>query len=173
MNRIFTARDYALKRDGVKTVRERIRKWQEKHRKNGIIVNIKDLDKPGTGTPVMAQIWQGTWIAKCECGGAEFVDPKEPIFFCWSCGNRSNDNKCRPVDFPDKHEKIEEKILERPVNDIRGLDELQQAEAAMPLIFVEGQGLSRSWVPGETLKDLKDQQDKAIKEWEKDGKHGI
>ncbi len=40
------------------------------------------------------------WVAMCECGGAEVVDPNEPVFFCCSCGNAKVGGLWRPVNFP-------------------------------------------------------------------------
>ncbi|MHB0922612.1 MAG: hypothetical protein ACYC3H_01430 [Bellilinea sp.] len=49
---------------------------------------------------VVARIDHGRWIADCECNGAEYVDPGEPVFFCLSCLNGSNGGRLRPVKFP-------------------------------------------------------------------------
>jgi len=49
---------------------------------------------------VTARIDHGRWIADCECKGAEYVDPDEPVFFCLSCLNAANGGKLRPVKFP-------------------------------------------------------------------------
>lgn len=51
--------------------------------------------------PVVARIDHGRWIADCECKGAEYVDPDEPIFFCLSCLNTQYGGALRPVIFPD------------------------------------------------------------------------
>ncbi len=129
-----------------------------------------DFSTLGAGN-VNARIWQGHWIADCpNCDGAEFVDPEEPIFFCWGCGNRAQKGKIYNVVFPDNREEIEKKTLERPVIAKFGLDDLSVAEGALPAISVDGKGLSRSWVPGETLDDLSNQQDKAIEAWKKAGR---
>jgi hypothetical protein len=163
MEKIWTAKDYARMRHGVQTVRERIRALQALFKqRHGLNITIRDLDGEPSGAPVLARIWQGAWIADCECGGAEFVDYDEPIFFCFCCGNRANANRPRPVIFPEEREAIEQKILERPVDTSFGLDELQQAEAARPKLHVDGKPLTRSWRPGETLEDLAQQQDEAI-----------
>lgn len=159
-----------------------IRKMQQEICGRGITVQIKDLDKEPTGTPVKAHIWQGQWIAECECSGASFVDADEPIFFCFSCGNRINDNRPRPVIFPDERAEIERLILERPVNDMAGLTDLERAGMARPLINIQkkvmdgGQErlielpLVRSWDPGESAEDLRSQQDDAIAKWKKEKK---
>jgi|APSaa5957512622_1039677.scaffolds.fasta_scaffold06945_4 hypothetical protein len=163
MEKIFTALDYAKKRDGQETVKGRIQKIQKDLLRKGIRVKV-GFSLAGSDN-VSARIWQGHWIADCECGGAEFVDPKEPIFFCFGCGNEANGNRIRNVLFPENREDIERKILERPVSSRRGLDDMMKAEASIAAISVDGNFLSRSWVPGETIKDLEIQQDAAIKKW--------
>ena len=170
-DKIFTALDYAKNRDGVETVKERIQKIQAQHLQKGIHVKI-DFSLAGSDS-VYARIWQGHWIADCECGGAEFVDPNEPIFFCWSCGNRKTSGKVRQVIFPKNRTDIEKKILERPVKSLRGLDDMARAEAAQNVIMADGKPLTRSWEPGETLNDLAKQQDAAVKAHKKKAKNGI
>lgn len=196
---IITAKHY-----GNGSVRGYIRKMQERiHKERGIAVTVRELDVPAgqepTGTPVQARIWQGQWIADCECNSASFVDPEEPIFFCFGCGNRSNGSKPRPVIFPAKRQEIERLILERPVDDLAGLTDMERAGMARPVLFVEvneeivepnlaaGHGASapltkrkvvrtlplvRSWEPGETVEDLRRQQDGAIQKWKRELKEG-
>jgi hypothetical protein len=174
-----------------------IRKMQREIHKRGVAVTIKNLDDEPIGIPIVARIWQGQWIADCECNGACFVDPDEPVFFCFTCGNRANGQKPRPVIFPPEEERkeIERLLLERPVSDLAGLTELERAGMAKPVLFVQveevqqsaipqGDGrsdqlledlpkttrtlpLTRSWEPGETSDDLHKQQDEPIKEWRK------
>lgn len=158
-DKIYTAKDYAEKRDGVKTVKERIAKYQEKYRRQGISVNVTFAPR---GKPVTARIWQGHWVADCECGGAEVVDYDEPIFFCWGCGNSTTKGAVRSVVFPENREAIERKILLRPVQALRGLDEIAKAECATAVISIDGKPLTHSWLPEETLEDLSEQQDAAI-----------
>ena len=62
---------------------------------------------------VYAVVDNGRWIAKCECNGAEYVDPDYPLFFCCSCGNKSTDSRLRPVIFPGDMKKIETELLSR------------------------------------------------------------
>lgn len=180
-----------------------IRKQQQLLHKKGVPVLIKNLDQDAIGTPVTARIWQGQWIADCECNGACFVDPDEPIFFCFTCGNRANGQKPRPVIFPPEAERkeIERLLLERPVNDIAGLTDLERAGMAQPVLFVQIEEtvvdmesldlnvdpqaipkmptvirtlpLTRSWEPGETAEDLRKQQEKPIKEWQASLKRGL
>jgi hypothetical protein len=168
LDRIITAKDY-----GKGSARNYIRLSQQKiHTERGISVTINDLDSDPTGVPVYARLWQSQWIADCDCNGASFVDPDEPVFFCFSCGNRSNGCKPRPVLFPENRVEIEELILKRPVRFSAGLTELEMIAFAQPEVkvdFGDGRGelpLVRSWTPGETVEDLKAQQDDAIVAWQ-------
>lgn len=188
---IITAKHYGGSARGY------IKKQQQAiHRQRGIAITIKDLEKDPTGVPVSARIWQGQWIADCECNGASFVDPEEPVFFCFSCANRANGGKPRPVIFPPHEERleIERLLLERPVDDLAGLTDLERAGMARPVIFVEVAisdqrsavsppaadarsetrvlPLVRSWAPGETVEDLHRQQDEPIQKWKRE-QHGV
>lgn len=156
---IITAKHYA-KNEGAANVRERVLKLRDGFYKRGLPIEIRDIDNP-SGAPVYARVEQGAWIADCECGGAQFVDADEPIYFCFCCGNRGNKRKTRPVIFPDNYKAIEKLLLARPVNELAGLNELEQAGLAKPLAFAEIDGrvygLSRNWNIGETIADLKNQ----------------
>jgi hypothetical protein len=168
---IITAKHYCA-REGAKTVRERIKKLAEAiRRRNGVI--FTHLDEIPRGFAVLAEIDFGQWIGRCGCGGAEFVDADEPVFFCFGCGNRENSGYLRPVFFPDDKAEIERLVLERPVDDVRGMDDLDRAAQARTLVFkqvvdVDGNqkllALSRSWIPGESVEDLIEQ-NQAVYAW--------
>lgn len=170
---IVTADHYA-KREGANSVFERIQKLAKKvAMRGGPILHIPSRDP--RGQTVFAEINFGQWIATCECGGAEMVSPGDPVFFCFSCGNRENNRYLRPVIFPDGREEIERLVLERPVNDARGLDDLERAYMARPVVYAEVPQedgsiavlpLSRSWTHDETVDQLREQ-NKAIHAWRK------
>jgi len=171
VDRIITAKDYGG------GARAYIRKTQAGLLRKGVTVAIKFKD-PTSGEPVKARIWQGQWIADCEhCRGAAFVDPDEPVFFCFGCGNRVNNGRLRPVEFPAEREEIERLVLERPVDDVAGLTDMERAGLARPLVYVEKDGqarpLTRSWEPGETVEALRKQQAAALRAWRKAGAHGV
>lgn len=162
VNFIVTARHYSLRYGADGSVRGFLKRWQEKlHKERAILVNIKEIDQPGRGEPVRAYIHQGQWLAECECGGHEFVDPQDPVFFCWKCVNRLNGGYLRPVQVPAEWREIEALILERPVIDIRGETDLERAGGAQAAIVIKSaQGefpLVRSWKPEESLDELRKQ----------------
>lgn len=170
LNRIITADDYC-KRDNVQTVRERILKMRKEvmRRKNiAVVVNIDKMSQ----RPVYGRIELGQWVADCECGGVEFVSPNEPVFFCFSCGNAVDAGDLRPVIFPSHEERaeIERLVLERPVYEHRGLDDMERAHGAQAQILIELPDgnhlpLTRSWNPHESIDDLKREQEEAIRKW--------
>lgn len=84
---------------------------------------ISDWTPRGT---VEAEINHGRWIARCQCGGAECVDPDWPFLVCCSCGAGPQN-----IRFPRDRKQIESELLKRPDR------------------------TTRNWRPGETLADLR------------------
>lgn len=186
LDRIISAKDYGG------GARAYIRRWQKEKHRQGITVLIRDLDGPGVGEPLPAVIWQGQWIVRTDCcNSASFVDPDEPIFICFSCANRTNNNRPRPVLFPPEAERkqIEQLLLERPVNDVAGLTDMERAGLAQPLLYVEREEIEtaelfngmvagpsrmvkrtyplvRSW-EGESVEQLRAEQEPTIHAWRK------
>lgn len=158
MDRIIRARDYA-EREGGRSVVERIARisTQMKARR---LLDTPFVGGAPVGKPVTAEVNHGQWIALCECGGAEAVDPDEPIFYCFNCGNRSTKGRPRSVVFPQNIEEIERTLLERPLEDGGGANEIDRVFLARPLVgMVDGQGvvMHRSWKPEETAEELRSQ----------------
>jgi len=135
VDKVITAKDLA-KREGVGSVSERIRKLAERHG------HTYHPDRPA-GKPVRARINRGRWIADCECGGAEYVDPDEPLFFCMSCGNAVTSGRAREVIFPENRKDIEAEVMSRKVTYMGGRDEIEKQLRAEPI------GQPRSWTPEE------------------------
>lgn len=178
---IVTARHYSLAEGADGSVKDRILKMRERIKlQRGITLQINGLDST-RGEAAVARIWQGQWIADCpDCNGAQFVDPEEPIYFCFVCGNRNNDCTPRPVKFPPEARRleIESLLLERPVNDVAGLTDLERAGLAKPIVAAEVEQpdgskqvilLARDW-NGENVAELK-KQNAAVSAWQKDGKY--
>ena len=116
------------------------------------------------GDPVDAFVDYGRWLAQCDgCGGLEYVTPTDPIFFCHSCGNLTNNRAARPVVFPDDDERqaIEAALLERGITAGLAIAPTDQIRLSVP----DTQGLSRSWQPGETVNDLRVQASALIAEY--------
>jgi hypothetical protein len=145
MEHILTAKD-VLARDGAPSLRAWITR----------IAKLRELPKPVfvrdgediEGEPVKARVDAGRWIADCECGGAEYADPDEPIFWCFSCGNVGAGGLMRAVVFPKDRKRIEQLLLARPVVLRGGKGALEQAMRAVPV------KLPRAWEPGVTAKQL-------------------
>jgi len=154
MTKIINGSDKALE-ERFKDHRDRIARMPDR---------IKSLPKWNGNTtpkdPVTARIDFGRWVADCHCGGAEYVDFSDPIFFCFSCGNKAHNGSARRVIFPDATDiaDIENALLERPVIERAGLSDSARSLHSVPALA----GLSRSWNPGETIEDLKAQHSKAI-----------
>ncbi len=169
LDRIITAKDYC-KREGVSSVKERIQKMQKNTlQKKGIAIPIQ-FDKLSP-LPVHARIELGQWCADCECGGVEFVDADEPIFFCFGCGNHRVAGALRPVVFPgvEERKEIERLVLERPVDERRGLDDTERAHMATAVIYVDmpdGRSLplTRTWNAGEPISSLV-MENEAVTKW--------
>lgn len=159
VNRIVSARDYA-KREGATSVRDLVKRWSGRMYQRGQL-DTPFVDGPLAGTAVAAKINHGQWIAHCDqCGTPMWVDPDEPLFFCYGCGNRITGGRPRPVLFPEPQirEQIERLLLERPVDDRKGTNDIDRAFHALPLAIgaVDDQliALDRSWNPQESIKDL-------------------
>lgn len=154
---LITAKHLAIRENFANTA-ERI----ERQRMQFMHVHPLADQKKGGGAevrPVLARVDFGRWLADCECCGAEYVDPEYPLFFCNSCGNQEFNGQLRPVEFPEEPERtaIEKVLSKRPVDNNRGVDEVQKAVLSRPLI----PGLARNWNPGEGISDLKSQNRKA------------
>lgn len=147
-DKIYTGRDLA-QRDGWTTHAEWITQLCRR------MAHLLETPFSGkvSGEPIYAYVDFGRWIAACECGGHEYVDPDEQIFYCFSCGNRAVQGDARPVIFPDARDEIERLLLRRPIDDRAGINALDRALKAKPLI----PGLSRSWLPHETPAELRRQ----------------
>lgn len=105
------------------------------------------------GKPVEAVVNYGRWVARCECGGVEYVSKREKVFYCFSCCNLENGGDGRPVVFPENVEEIEALLLARPVDARVGINALDRALRSKPVAA----GLSRSWEAGESADDLREQ----------------
>lgn len=144
MNRIITAADIA-RRDSQPSVREwiRVTSIQLKLKNPSLVA----FDGDTRGAPVSAFVSNGRWQALCDqpgCGGCEYVDPAEPLFYCLTCSNNCS-GKARPVKFPRDREAIEAALLEREMMMVTGGDEITRAFNARPV----EPALRRDWIPAE------------------------
>lgn len=151
MKTLFDGLDKAIE-EGFATYRERINKLPDlPHYRSSKIPRWNG--KIAGGPPVHARVDYSVWLADCECGGAEFVTESDPIFFCFSCGNREFGGHARPVIFPKNVAAISDELEKRAMREFGGSTELQKARLSRP----QEPYLSRSWNPGETVEDLASQ----------------
>lgn len=155
MSKLISAKHVAI-REGFTDRREWIRSKSIGLTENGMIA--QGWQGEVDGKAVNARIDFGRWLADCPfCGGAEYVDPDDPVFFCLSCGMISNNAKALPVVFPANIDEIEAMLMKRPVKELPYGGVIERALYARPMIA----GLGRSWQPGETVADLKKQNKEA------------
>lgn len=148
MNRLITARDVA-RRDGHSTVAGLVMALMEASIKRGHF-RIRWDGRHVGGAPAIAFVDFGRWLARCECGQHNYVDPDEPIMFCSRCGN-GNTGLARPVIFPAERRMIEEVLLKRPV--IENPAARNVVEAAL-LAKPKYSFLTRNWYPGQSVESL-------------------
>lgn len=120
------------------------------------------------GENVFARVDFGRWIADCECGAANYVEPSDPVYLCSTCGNAVSGGKWRRVKFPDNRSEIEAELMGRDVLvnlKLKPIDRAINAVSALP-------GLARSWNPGETVELLRRQKEEGKKRAILAGKEG-
>lgn len=162
VNRIISAKDYAV-REGVSSVRELVKRWSARMYQRGQL-DTPFIDGPSVGKALVAKVDHGQWIAHCDqCGTPMWVEPDDPFLYCYGCGNYITGGRPRPVIFPapEVRARIEQLLLERPVDDRNGTNTIDRAFTALPLaigvVSDELIGLERSWKPHESLEDLERQ----------------
>ena len=99
---------------------------------------------------ITARVDFGRWLADCQCGSAQYVEPGEP-FYCAECGMAWNEHLACQVVFPETKEEIEQELMERPTIK-RGRKDQKTIQAAP-----KEPGLARSWNPTESVAELKEQ----------------
>ena len=157
MDKVITGKDLAA-RDGCRDHLAWIGKLSEHMRRRN------QLDTPFTGKvsgeAVEARIDAGRWMADCPvCGGVEYVDPDEKVFYCFQCGNHEVRGDGRPVVFPEAREQIEKLVMTRPVMKLRGRTAIEREMQAVPAVA----GLGRFWQPGTSAKDLAAENEQGMK----------
>lgn len=87
------------------------------------ILEVDALGAPeaAVDAPVIACVNGSKWIARCECGGIEFVDFDLALFMCCSCWNAAHGHAWRTVALPDDVTKaaVESVLLARPDEETR------------------------------------------------------
>jgi hypothetical protein len=74
---------------------------------------IETMKKKPIGKAVYAVVNQSRWIAHCDyCGSASAVN-HDGGFFCLTCLNIKNNNRSRPIIFPENYKEIEKELVKR------------------------------------------------------------
>lgn len=94
-------------------------------------ITLGDPAKPAKA-PVKAVVDASRWIAHCECGGAEHIDPQTRLFMCGACFNAAQKHRWRMVVVPN----------ERTV------------QAIEKILMFRPNPLTRNWNPGESVAEL-------------------
>lgn len=125
-HKIFTSNDRAMEEHEIDPIRNPYRNHRER-----LLFDFNKIavgafkgkiavwhGEEGNDFPVKAIVNGGRWVARCECGGQENVEPDDPIFFCHECGNHVSGGKSRPVAFPPPglRKKIESDLMKKPVD---------------------------------------------------------
>ena len=150
VERLITARDLA-RRDGFVSTPEWICWLAERSRAQGRFQVMWD-GVHVAGAPLVAFVDFARWLARCECGQYNYVDPDEPVMFCARCGN-GNSGMARPVLFPSEktRRKIERALFVRPViSHPMAKNDIEAARLARPVHAY----LPRSWHPSQSVKEL-------------------
>ena len=149
MSVLITSKNMA-KRDGCASAAQWVQMLAEQSIKRGRFQVNWDGVHVG-GAPVQAFVDFGRWMARCNCGQHNYVDPDEAIIFCARCGN-GNCGMARPVMFPLEWVLIEGLLLARPVvKNPLAKNEIEDARLAKPVFPF----LPRSWYPGQNVADLR------------------
>ena len=142
MNKIVTTKDVAT-RDSQPSVKEWIRVTSVQLRLKGMLDVVWNGKIGGKAVP--AFISNGRAQALCPepgCGGCEYVDPDEPVFFCMTCGGRGS-GVAHPVQFPAGWDEICAALLERDMVQAAGGHLVNRAFNARPAV----PELRRDWAP--------------------------
>lgn len=83
-----------------------------------------------------ARVNGGRWIADCPfsgCGGAEYVNFDDPVFFCCECRNAASGHQPIPLSVPsdDLRAGVESALIARPVPRTRNWDPTETVETLL------------------------------------------
>lgn len=109
-----------------------------------------------------AFIVDGRWAAECECGESYYVDPSDPIGYCYGkCGNAVLDGKARKIIFPPEDERamIETVLLERELEGVPTAISRLGTQAALARNIIHPKVLPRNW-DGQTVDELRREHEK-------------
>lgn len=113
------------------------------------------------GRPIAAYANAGRWLAKCECGGAEYVDFDELAFMCCGCWNAVDGHEWRPITLPGDEvlgDAVAATFTREMLSVVDAGGEVVAAVSPRArieaLLLARADPSTRNWKPGETLDDL-------------------
>jgi len=153
MKKILTARDAAQAVGFPANITTS--QWLIAHSKNlfdAKLVRFQCSGELSKKYSVYARVDSGRWLADCPiCSRSNYVDPDEPVFYCFGCGNQGS-GKFVPVIFPEEREEIETLLLARPVT-VEETDTNPVSQAINSVASIPGH--ARNWDNELSVEDLK------------------
>lgn len=78
------------------------------------LVAPQDLKSVSSTEPLVAHISNDQWVVDCpDCGGADVVFERDPLFWCHDCGNARVGGDWRRVVLPGRADEIQEVLSKR------------------------------------------------------------
>lgn len=126
-------------------------------------VNLPWNSEANNTSPLKAFVSAGRWLATCECGASYYVEPSDPIGYCYgSCGNAILGGSAREIIFPANREEIEAVLMEREIDGAKTIIEKFGTQAALMTNLIKPKDAPRDW-SGETVVEMR-KEHKKIKE---------
>jgi len=153
--KIYSGKDRA-KELGFKTYRDMVVEFGKR-------INLPWNGEMDKTSPLKAFVVTGRWAATCECGESYYVEPSDPIGYCYGqCGNAVLGGKAREIIFPGNREEIEAALLERELDGVPTAISRLGTQSALATNLIKPKDAPRNW-SGETVKEMR-KEHKKIKE---------
>jgi hypothetical protein len=168
MQKIFSGNDRAREL-GFKNYREFVIKLSER-----IAFKWDGETDLSSELALQAFVTGGRWAATCECGESYYVEPVDPIGYCYGgCGNANMGGRARAIVFPDDRLEIEEALLERELEGTQTAFDRLGTQSALKTNLLFPKILPRNW-DGESPEELRKQHTemKKIRHERKEEDHG-
>lgn len=111
-----------------------------------------EMDKT---SPLKAFVTGGRWAATCECGESYYVEPSDPIGYCYGgCGNAVLNGAAREIIFPKNIDEIEAVLLEREIDGVPTAISRLGTQAVLYTNLIKPKDAPRNW-DGETVNEMR------------------